>query len=62
MWGEAVTLEEALARGVVSINGGGTIVLPSTGEPLLGGFWNEIAAIRGENGVRGLWKGVGTTL
>ncbi|EIW73429.1 hypothetical protein M231_01941 [Tremella mesenterica] len=61
IWGEAVTFEEALARGVVGMNGNATLVLPRN-EGLLGGFWNEIATVRGEAGVRGLWKGVGTTL
>ena len=29
---------------------------------VIGGFWNEVAAVRRESGIRGLWKGVGTTL
>jgi solute carrier family 25 protein 39/40 len=58
IWGEAVTLEEALKR---IKNGGGslsTVVLPRQ----KAGFWSEVATIRTEVGVRGLWKGVGTTL
>ena len=58
IWGEAVTLEEALKR----IKSGGniysTLVLPRD----KAGFWSEIAAIRSDVGIRGLWKGVGTTL
>jgi len=66
IWGEAITLDQALARGIVGIGpeGGATLVLPAeqavTG--VIGGFWSEVAAVRKETGVRGLWKGVGTTL
>jgi len=28
----------------------------------LGGFWEEVQSVRRESGIRGLWKGVGTTL
>lgn len=28
----------------------------------MGGFWAEVASIRRDAGIRGLWKGVGTTL
>jgi solute carrier family 25 protein 39/40 len=87
IWGEAVTLEEALARSVVNVGGarglagvaglgggfgglggiggvggaGATLVLPQEGWAA-SGFWSEIAAVRRETGIRGLWKGVGTTL
>lgn len=27
-----------------------------------GGFWKEVAAVRAESGIRGLWKGVGTAM
>ncbi|KIR72533.1 metallochaperone [Cryptococcus deuterogattii CA1014] len=27
-----------------------------------GGFWKEVAAVRAESGIRGLWKGVGTAI
>lgn len=56
IWGEAeaVTFEQALGRGIP-----GGLPLEVHKE---GGFWNEIAAVRRETGVRGLWKGVGTTL
>jgi solute carrier family 25 protein 39/40 len=59
IWGEAVTLEEALKR--IKSGGGNiysTLVLPRD----KAGFWSEVAAIRSDVGVRGLWKGVGTTL
>jgi solute carrier family 25 protein 39/40 len=72
IWGEAVNLEEALARNVRSTNGGmalaggegmATLVLPLQASPTgRGGFWGEVAAVRSEVGVRGLWKGVGTAL
>lgn len=74
IWGEAVSLEEALARNVRSTNGGiamaggdgmATLVLPLQGDRTgtkRGGFWGEVAAVRSEVGVRGLWKGVGTAL
>jgi solute carrier family 25 protein 39/40 len=52
IWGEPVTYEEALARG-------SKVTIP--GSPP-GGFWNEVMAVKRETGVRGLWKGVGTTL
>lgn len=62
-----MTLEEALARGLARMNGGGggTLVVPQgsgmfTG--VMGGFWGEIATIHRETGLRGLWKGVGTTM
>lgn len=57
IWGEAteaVTFEQAIRRGIP-----GGLPLEVHKE---GGFWNEIAAVRRETGVRGLWKGVGTTL
>ena len=68
IWGEAVTMEEALARGVVRMNGGGggSLVVPQSQGMLsgmmMGGFWGEVATVHRETGVRGLWKGVGTTM
>ena len=78
IWGEAVTLEEAMARNLaLSTNGGvagagggtGMLVMPiRRGHPhgiestSASGFWAEIAAVRREAGIRGLWKGVGTTM
>lgn len=75
IWGEAVSLEEALARNVRGGNGGlsmaggegmATLVLPLQGQMgegvKRGGFWGEVAAVRSEVGVKGLWKGVGTAL
>jgi hypothetical protein len=68
-------MEEALARNMRLGNGGlavaggegmATLVLPlqgMSGEGVKrGGFWGEIAAVRSEVGVKGLWKGVGTAL
>lgn len=55
IWGEVVSLEEAVGRGMVSLRG--TAPMESAG-----GFWNEIALVRQQTGIRGLWKGVGTTL
>ena len=66
IWGEAISMEEALTRGMIGASQGGTatLVLPAeqgvTG--VIGGFWSEIAAVRREAGIKGLWKGVGTTL
>lgn len=57
IWGEAseaATFEQAIGRGIP-----GGLPLQAQKE---GGFWSEIAAVRRETGVRGLWKGVGTTL
>ena len=67
IWGEAITLDQALARGMVGVgSGGGATFVPEAAEQavtgVIGGFWNEVAAVRRETGVRGLWKGVGTTL
>jgi hypothetical protein len=49
------------------MNGGaaGTLVVPQpTGalEGAMGGFWREIATVHRETGIKGLWKGVGTTM
>ncbi|CAD6573893.1 MAG: hypothetical protein TREMPRED_000958 [Tremellales sp. Tagirdzhanova-0007] len=66
MWGETLTFEQALARGMVASGpeAGASLVMPAgqsvTGA--IGGFWSEVASIRRETGIRGLWKGVGTTL
>ncbi|WOO82854.1 Mitochondrial carrier protein MTM1 [Vanrija pseudolonga] len=63
IWGEAMTFEEAMSRGI--LGPGGTLSLPRgtpRAEPSSPGFWSEIAAVRRETGIRGLWKGVGTTL
>jgi len=67
IWGEAVTLEEAMARGMGRANGGagGTLVVPQPVgalEGVMGGFWGEIATVHRETGIKGLWKGVGTTM
>ena len=66
IWGEAVTLDQALSRGMVGVGqgGGAMLVLPAEQgvKGVIGGFWNEVAAVRRESGIRGLWKGVGTTL
>lgn len=70
IWGDAVSFEEALARnvrgggggaGVMGAEGMATLVLPLQGM-VRSGFWGEVAAVRSEVGVRGLWKGVGTAL
>ena len=44
--------------------GGASLVMPMGGPGAVaaGGFWNELATVHRETGVRGLWKGVGTTL
>lgn len=60
-----MTLEQAMARGVTGMNGGSaTLILPleEAGAGVIGGFWNELATVRRETGVKGLWKGVGTTM
>ncbi|WVQ94101.1 hypothetical protein IAU59_001179 [Kwoniella sp. CBS 9459] len=67
IWGEALTLEQALARGVVAEGGGASILaLPQqvarAEQEVLRGFWSEVAAVRRETGVKGLWKGVGTAI
>jgi hypothetical protein len=55
-------MEQAISRSFVGGGGGGaTLVMPAE-EAGLGGFFHEIATIRRETGLRGLWKGVGTTL
>lgn len=65
-----MSFEEALARnvrgggggaGVMGAEGMATLVLPLQGM-VRSGFWGEVAAVRAEVGVRGLWKGVGTAL
>lgn len=80
IWGEAITLEQAISRTVGGSGprggAGGTLVLapgflgqssggPSTLEAVggrVGGFWTEAALVFRDTGVRGLWKGVGTTM
>ncbi|WVF66494.1 hypothetical protein IAT40_001234 [Kwoniella sp. CBS 6097] len=67
IWGEALTFEQALARGVVAQGGGASILaLPQqvarVEQEVLRGFWSEVAAVRRETGVKGLWKGVGTAI
>ncbi|KLT44999.1 mitochondrial carrier [Cutaneotrichosporon oleaginosum] len=52
IWGEAVSFEEAMTRGF----------LRGYADERPRGFWSELAAVRRDAGVRGLWKGVGTTL
>jgi solute carrier family 25 protein 39/40 len=49
------------------MNGGAaTLVLPQgpagAREGVMGGFWGEIATVHRETGIKGLWKGVGTTM
>ena len=65
IWGDTVTLDQTVARGVRSSGGGSaSLALPAEqgiGD-VMGGFWDEVAAVRRETGIRGLWKGVGTTL
>lgn len=57
IWGEAVSFEEAMTRGFLTRGGPAEVeAAPARG------FWSEIAAVRRDAGVRGLWKGVGTTL
>ncbi|OCF39924.1 hypothetical protein I317_06298 [Kwoniella heveanensis CBS 569] len=67
IWGEALTFEQAIARGVVVEGGGASILaLPQqvarVEQEVLRGFWSEVAAVRRETGVKGLWKGVGTAI
>ncbi|WVR03237.1 hypothetical protein IAU60_000228 [Kwoniella sp. DSM 27419] len=74
IWGEALTFEQALARGVVGqgVAGGSggmassVLALPQqvaeAEREVMRGFWSEVAAVRRETGVRGLWKGVGTAI
>jgi hypothetical protein len=63
-----MTLEEAMARGMGGMRGGGggaTLVVPQGGamlEGAMGGFWGEIATVHRQSGIKGLWKGVGTTM
>lgn len=61
IWGEALTFEEALSRGILSPSGALAWGREARAEAAPG-FWSEIAAVRRETGIRGLWKGVGTTL
>ena len=56
IWGETLTMDAGLGA-----SRAGTAALSAEGA-LVGGFWQEIAAVRNESGIRGLWKGVGTTL
>lgn len=58
-------MDQAMASGAGRSRGGAaTLLLPmeAQAESVMGGFWNEVATVRRETGVRGLWKGVGTTL
>lgn len=62
IWGETVTLDEAMdrlarQRAKAAMNGTGAITRGGTG-----GFWSEIGVVMAETGVKGLWKGVGTGL
>ncbi|BEI86134.1 hypothetical protein CcaverHIS002_0604210 [Cutaneotrichosporon cavernicola] len=57
IWGEAMSFEEAMTRGFLARGG---FAEPKTAPTR--GFWSEVAAVRRDAGVRGLWKGVGTTL
>lgn len=49
--------EEGVSRGLLGPRGSLRAALEQHG-----GFWGEIAAVKRETGIRGLWKGVGTTL
>lgn len=40
----------------------GGIGIGSSTSTATGGFWKEVAAVRAESGIRGLWKGVGTAM
>lgn len=63
IWGEAITFEEVLNRGgLLRSDGALALRRPVAAETATHGFWSEIATIRREAGLRGLWKGVGTTL
>jgi len=46
--------------------GAATLVVPQGAggglDKVMGGFWGEIATVHRETGVKGLWKGVGTTM
>jgi hypothetical protein len=66
----AVSMNGGVGSGVgMGVNGGGgngagMLVMPvrNGAESVVTGFWAEIAAVRRETGMRGLWKGVGTTM
>lgn len=60
IWGEAMSFEEAMSRGF--LRGGALSLGGEASAEVSRGFWSEIATVRRETGVRGLWKGVGTTL
>ncbi|KAK8844575.1 hypothetical protein IAR55_006422 [Kwoniella newhampshirensis] len=77
IWGEPLTFDQALARGPTGGGasgggGAGVLTLPIGGQAQLrrpeqlrslgSGFWSEVAAVRAETGIRGLWKGVGTAI
>ncbi|WWD22880.1 hypothetical protein CI109_107375 [Kwoniella shandongensis] len=79
IWGEPLSFDQALARGLgggASHGGGGgaaVLTLPAGAQQtqlhvpeqirkLSSGFWTEVAAVRRETGVKGLWKGVGTAI
>ncbi|WVQ85145.1 hypothetical protein IAT38_007310 [Cryptococcus sp. DSM 104549] len=68
IWGEPITFESlrsggggfGAGAGVLTLPREAVIVQPETGGRAVPGFWSELAAVRRETGVRGLWKGVGT--
>ncbi|WWC97275.1 hypothetical protein V866_004154 [Kwoniella sp. B9012] len=68
IWGEALTLENATANpSQMRIGGGGgvgvlRIPVQQEESQVMRGFFSELAAVRKENGIRGLWKGVGTAI
>ncbi|WWC67145.1 uncharacterized protein I206_101052 [Kwoniella pini CBS 10737] len=76
IWGEALTLENALENRSITRNsigaGVGVLQLPvqdrirlntiQSEQQVMRGFFSELAAVKRENGVRGLWKGVGTAI
>ncbi|WWC85499.1 uncharacterized protein L201_000363 [Kwoniella dendrophila CBS 6074] len=75
IWGEALTLESALSSNTTrpSTVGLGVLQIPinqripsnaieQEQRQVMRGFFSELAAVRKENGIRGLWKGVGTAI
>jgi hypothetical protein len=52
-----MTFEEGVSRGFLGPRGSLRAALETHS-----GFWGEIAAVRRDAGIGGLWKGVGTTL
>lgn len=61
IWGETVTLDEAMDRLARQRARAAPNVLAGVARGG-GGFWAEIGVVMSETGVKGLWKGVGTGL